>query len=293
MGGERVSLKDKCVFITGGSRGIGLAIALRVARDGANVVIASKTVEPHPKLAGTIHEAAELIEQVGGRALAVQCDVRDEVQIDEAIEAAVARFGGIDALVNNASAVSLSGTLGTKMSRYDLMNDVNVRGTFATTRACLPYLLKAKNPHVVTLSPPLNFETRWFEPHVAYSISKYGMSLCMLGMAGEFRGRVGFNAIWPRTGIDTAAMNEFKKSGPYAFQHLRSPEIVADAVYLILNSDARNVSGKFFVDDEVLAAHGVTDLSAYNPPGVADLDLSPDLFVPSLREIEGRSGDVG
>lgn len=279
-------LAGKTLFITGGSRGIGRAIALRAARDGANVVIAAKTSEPHAVLEGTIHSTAADIEAAGGRALAVQCDIRDEAQIKAAVDAAVARFGGIDMLVNNASAVWLAGTLDTPLKRYDLMQDVNTRGTFAVSQACLPHLLKAENPHILMLSPPLNMEERWFAPHVAYTIAKYGMSLCVLGMAGEFRGRVGVNALWPRTAIETAAMRQFK-DGPYEMKHMRSPEIIADAAHIVLTSDARTVTGNFFVDDALLARNGVADLSRYNPPGVADMELSSDVFVPSLRELEG------
>jgi citronellol/citronellal dehydrogenase len=257
-------------------------MALRAARDGANIAIAAKTSEPHPSLPGTIGTAARQIEEAGGRALPLVCDVRDEEQVEAAVAATVARFGGIDICINNASAVRLKTILDTPMKRYDLINGVNARGTFLVTQKCLPHLLKAENPHILAISPPLNMEERWFAPHVAYSISKFGMSLVILGVAGEFRGRVAANALWPRTAIDTAAMAEFKSH--LDIGSLRSPEIMADAAHLILTSDAKTLTGNFFVDDEVLTAHGVVDLSRYNPPGVADIDITPDLFVPSLLE---------
>jgi citronellol/citronellal dehydrogenase len=282
------TLVGKTIFITGGSRGIGLAIALRAARDGANIAIAAKTTEPHPSLPGTIHTAARQIEDAGGAALPLVCDIRDEEQVEAAVAATVARFGGIDVCLNNASAVRLSAILDTPMKRYDLIHGVNARGTFLVTQKCLPHLLKAENPHILAISPPLHMEERWFAPHVAYSMGKFGMSLVILGVAGEFRGRVGANALWPRTAIDTAAMAEFK---PHLdIGALRSPEIMADATHLILTSDAKTVTGNFFVDDEVLAAHGATDLSRYNPPEIADIDVTPDLFVPSLRELAEKSG---
>jgi citronellol/citronellal dehydrogenase len=259
---------------------------MRAARDGANVAIAAKTAEPHPSLPGTIYTAARQIEQVGGHALPLVCDIRDEAQVEAAVAATVKQFGGIDICLNNASAVRLTGILDTPVKRYDLINGVNTRGTFLVTQKCLPHLLVAENPHILAISPPLHMEERWFAPHVAYSIAKFGMSLVTLGVAGEFRGRVAANALWPRTAIDTAAMTEFKSH--LDIGQLRSPEIMADAAYLILTSDAKTVTGNFFVDDEVLAAHGVTDLSRYNPPGVADIDVTPDLFVPSLRELAGR-----
>lgn len=279
-----MTLEGKTIFITGGSRGIGRAIALRAARDKANVVIVAKTVDAHPVLDGTIHSVATEIEEAGGAALAVRCDIRDVVQVETAVSAAIARFGGIDVLVNNASAVSLTATLETSIRRYDLMHEVNSRGTFIASKACLPHLLKAENPHILMLSPPLNIEERWFAPHVAYTIAKYGMSLCALGLAGEFRGKVGVNALWPRTAIATAAISQFRDSR-YALDKPRSPEIMADAAYLAFTSDARATTGNFWVDDELLAAHGVTDLSRYAPEGIRDVDLSPDIFVPSLNEL--------
>jgi citronellol/citronellal dehydrogenase len=280
------TLAGKTIFISGGSRGIGLAIALRAARDGANLAIAAKTAEPHPSLPGTVYSAARDIEAAGGKALPLVCDIREEEQVEVAVAATVARFGGIDICLNNASAVRLTGILDTPMKRYDLINDVNVRGTFLVTQKCLPHLLIADNPHILAISPPLHMEERWFAPHVAYSIAKFGVSLVILGVAGEFRGRLAANALWPRTAIDTVAMTEFKSH--LDTSRLRSPEIMADAAHLILTSDAKIVTGKFFVDDEVLSSHGVTDLSRYNPPGVSDTDITPDLFVPSLRELAGR-----
>lgn len=281
------TLAGKTIFISGGSRGIGLAIALRAARDGANIAIAAKTAEPHPSLPGTIYTAARQIEEAGGCALPLICDIREEERVDAAVAATVARFGGIDICLNNASAVRLTGILDTPVKRYDLINEVNVRGTFLVTQKCLPHLLKADNPHILAISPPLCIEERWFAPHVAYSISKFGMSLAILGLAGEFRGRVAANSLWPRTAIDTAAMAEFEEHLDVGL--LRSPEIMADAAYLILTSDAKAVTGNFFVDDEVLSAHGIVDLSRYNPPGVADIDVTPDLFVPSLRELASKA----
>ena len=280
------TLSGKTLFITGASRGIGLAIALRAARDGANVAIAAKTDTPHPALPGTIHTAAAQVEAAGGRALAVVCDIRDEAQVDAAIAATVAKFGGIDICVNNASAISLTPMLATPMKRFDLMHGVNARGTFLVTQKSLPHLLKAANPHVLMLSPPLAMQERWFAPHVAYTMAKFGMSMVVLGVAGEYRGRVGVNALWPRTAIDTAAMAMLKGKLPVGA--LRSSAIIADAAHLILTSDARTDTGNFYVDDELLAAHGITDLSGYAPPGVADAELTPDFFVPSLRQLKER-----
>ncbi len=279
------SLKGRTIFISGGSRGIGLAIALRAARDGANVAIAAKTAEPHPTLPGTIYSAAKAIEEAGGTALPVLCDIRDEEQVERAVAETVDRFGCLDACVNNASAVKLTPILETPIKRYDLVNGVNARGTYLVTQKCLPHLLKSDNPHILSISPPLLMEERWFAPHVAYTMSKFGMSMVVLGVAGEFRGRVGVNALWPRTAIDTAAMAEFKEHvsvGP-----LRSPDILADAAHLILTSDAATNTGNFYIDDEFLASHGVTDLRKYGPPGCANIDIMPDFFVPSLRELCG------
>jgi citronellol/citronellal dehydrogenase len=254
-------LKGKTLFISGGSRGIGLAIALRAARDGANVVIAAKTTEPHPKLPGTIYSAAEAIEQAGGKALPVQTDIRDEDQVMRAVEAAVERFGGIDILVNNASAISLTGTLETPMKRFDLMMGINLRGTYLCSRACLPHLKRAANPHILTLSPPLNMNPRWFGPHVAYTIAKYGMSMCVLGMAEEFRNDgIAVNALWPRTTIATAALQIIPGAQP---ESGRTPEIMADAAHAVLTRDSRSLTGRFLLDDEVLREAGVSDFERY------------------------------
>ncbi len=270
------TLAGKTLFITGASRGIGLAIALRAARDGANVVVAAKTTDPHPKLPGTIYSACEDIEKAGGKALACVCDIRFEEQIEAAVQQTLDRFGGIDILVNNASAIQLTPTLATEMKRFDLMFGVNVRGTYATSRACLPHLLKAENPHILNLSPPLNMQAHWFQNHVAYTMSKYGMSMCVLGMAAEFKGKVGINALWPRTAIATAAVQNLL-GGDEMIKGSRKPEILADAAHVILTRDAKTTGGNFFIDDEVLASAGVTDLEPYAvTPGHP---LVPDFFV--------------
>lgn len=271
------TLQGKTLFITGASRGIGKAIALRAARDGANVIVAAKTAEPHPKLAGTIFTAAEEIEALGGKALAVVTDVRFEESVQAAVAAGVDRFGGIDILVNNASAISLTPTPMTSMKRYDLMHGVNVRGTYLCSKTCLPFLSQAENGHILNLSPPLNMETRWFENHVAYTMSKYGMSMCVLGMAGEFKGMgIGVNALWPRTTIATAAISNII-GGNEMMRRSRKPSIMADAAHWVLTQDAKSTTGNFFVDDEVMAEAGVTDLSDYAvEPG---MELMPDFFV--------------
>ena len=268
-------LRGKTLFITGASRGIGLAIALRAAREGANIVVAAKTTTPNPKLPGTIYSAAEEIEAAGGKALALEVDIRSEEQVSEAVEKAVARFGGIDVLVNNASAISLTGTAETSMKRFDLMIGVNLRGTFVCSQACLPHLMKAENPHILTMSPPLNMKAKWFQRHVAYTIAKYGMSMCVLGMAEEFRPLgIGVNALWPRTIIATAALQVIP--GAHA-ERGRTPEIVADAARYILTQDSRTTTGNFFIDEEVLAHAGVSDLSGYAmTPGET---LQKDLFL--------------
>lgn len=281
----RATLAGRTLFISGGSRGIGLAIALRAAEDGARIAIAAKTADPNPKLPGTIYTAAQAIEAAGGEALPIVCDIRSEEQVEQAVAKTVERFGRIDICINNASAVRLTPILDTPLSRFDLMHGINVRGTYLVTRTCLPHLLRSDNPHVLTIAPPLHLEERWFAPHVAYSISKYGMSLVTLGVAGEYRGRVGVNCLWPRTAIDTAAMAEF--AGRMEIGSLRSPRIMADAAHLVLTLAAAETTGNFFVDDEVLAANGIQDLSPYDPPGVADVDITPDIFVPSLRELRG------
>ncbi len=272
------SLKGKTLFITGASRGIGKAIGLRAAADGANIVIAAKTDQPHPKLPGTIHTAAQEMEQAGGRALPVVVDVRDEGAVERAVDKAVEVFGGIDILVNNASAISLTGTLQTDMKRFDLMHQINTRGTFLCSQKCLPHLVKADNPHILNLSPPLNMEERWFAPHVAYTMAKFSMSLCVLGMAGEFRKQgVAVNALWPRTVIVTAALNML--GGPELLKRGRDPAIMADAAHVILTKEARGFSGNFCIDEDVLLAAGVRDFSKYLAPGVAEKDLAPDFFV--------------
>ena len=270
-------LKGKTLFITGGSRGIGKAIGLRAARDGANVVIAAKTAEPHPKLPGTIYTAAEEIELAGGQALPLILDIRFESQIRVAVEKTVEAFGGIDILVNNASAIFLAGTADTPMKRFDLMHQVNVRGTFAASQVCLPHLKRAENPHILVLSPPPKLEPRWFANHLAYTLSKYGMSMCVLGMAEEFRGDgIGVNALWPRTTIATAAVHNVL-GGEGWMRKSRKPEIMADAAHAILVRNSREVTGNFFVDDEVLASAGVEDLDVYAvEPGA---ELIQDLFL--------------
>lgn len=260
-----MSLKGKTLFISGGSRGIGLAIALRAARDGANVAIAAKTAEPNPKLPGTIHTAAAEIEKAGGHGLALQCDIRDETAIAEAVRKTAARFGGIDILINNASAISLTNTLDTPMKRVDLMFGINVRGTYACSQACLPLLKQSaaagRTPHILTLSPPLNMDPKWFSPHVAYTIAKYGMSMCVMGMAEEFRNDgIAINALWPRTIIHTAALAMIQGIDT---DRARTPEIMADAAHVILNRESRGCTGNFFIDDEVLASAGVTELAKY------------------------------
>ena len=274
-------LKGKTLFVTGGSRGIGLAIALRAAQDGANVVIAAKTADPHPKLPGTIYSAAEEVEAAGGSALPVVCDIRSDEQVEAAIAEAVKRFGGIDICINNASAISLTPTEQTSMRRFDLMQQVNTRGTFLVSKSAVPHLLKADNPHILNLSPPLNMDEKWFAPHVAYTIAKYGMSLCVLGMAGEFREQgIAVNALWPRTAIATSAVKNLL-GGDAIMQRSRKPEIMADAAHAILTKPSREFTGRFCVDDEVLEAEGVTDLSVYAvDPGA---ELVPDFFVEPRR----------
>lgn len=270
------TLEGKTLFITGASRGIGLAIALRAARDGANIVVAAKTDRPHPRLEGTIHTAAKDIEAAGGRPLPVVVDVREEAQVEAAVARAVEAFGGIDICVNNASAIQLTGTLETEMRRYDLMHAVNGRGTFLVSRACLPHLLKAEVPHILMLSPPLDLSPRWFGPHVAYTTAKYQMSLVALGLAEEFKGRVAVNALWPRTTIATAAVRNLL-GGEEMMRRSRSPEIVADAAHAVLTRPV-TFSGNFLIDDALLASTGVTDFDRYRVDPTAD--LAPDFFVP-------------
>ncbi len=269
------TLAGKTLFITGASRGIGLAIALRAARDGANIVIAAKSAVPNPKLPGTIHTAAAEIEAAGGKALALQVDIRDEDQVTTAAAQAAEHFGGIDIVINNASAIWLAGTADTPMKRYDLMHQVNSRGTFLVTRTCLPYLKRADNPHVLMMSPPLNLDPKWFAPHTAYTIAKYGMSLCVLGMSAEFAEQgIAVNALWPRTVIATAAIGMI--DGVKA-EHCRKPDIVADAAHAILTRPSREYTGHFAIDDEVLRETGVSDFDRYAvEPGAP---LLPDLFL--------------
>jgi citronellol/citronellal dehydrogenase len=273
-----MSLKGKTLFISGASRGIGLAIALRAARDGANVAVAAKTAEPHPKLPGTIYTAAEDIEKEGGKALPIVCDIRFEEQVQAAVDQTAAKFGGIDICVNNASAISLTGTMQTDMKRYDLMNGINARGTYLVSRTCVPYLKKAANPHVLNLSPPLDMNPKWFAGHTAYSMAKYGMSMCVLGMAAEFADDgIAFNALWPRTGVATAAIRN-ALAGDEGMKHCRTPEILADAAYMIFNKKAKDFTGNFLIDDTFLAANGVTDFDQYRVDPTKD--LMPDFFVP-------------
>ena len=275
-----MSLQGKRIFITGGSRGIGLAIALRAARDGALVAIAAKTAEPNPKLPGTIYSAAEEIKAAGGTALPIQCDLRDETQIAAAVAQAATEFGGIDILINNASAINLTRTEETPAKRFDLMFDVNVRGTFLTSQAAIPFLRDSaeagRNPHILNLSPPLSMKPKWFKNHVAYTMAKYGMSMCVLGMSEEFkRDGIAVNALWPRTAIDTAALQMIPGVDTAA---CRTPEILSDSAYIILNRNSKECTGNFFVDDEVLASEGITDLEKYSVvPGTTDFLL--DFFL--------------
>ncbi|MFN3671328.1 MAG: SDR family oxidoreductase [Bosea sp. (in: a-proteobacteria)] len=274
-----MSLRNKTLFITGGSRGIGLAIALRAARDGANVTIAAKTAEPHPKLHGTIYTAAAEIEAAGGKCLPLMVDVREEAQVAAAIAKTTETFGGIDIVVNNASAISLTNTAMTDMKRFDLMHQINTRGTFMVSKYAIPHLEKAENPHILMLSPPLDMSMRWFAPHLAYSIAKYGMSLCVLGLAGELVPKgIAVNALWPRTTIATAAVQNLL-GGDKMVQASRTPEILADAAHRIFSKPAREFSGQFLIDDSFLSAEGVTDFTPYRvDPSVP---LMPDFFVPA------------
>ena len=269
------NLKNKTMIISGASRGIGLAIALRAAKDGANVAILAKTAEKHPKLEGTIYTAAKEIETAGGKALPIKCDMRFEDQVQAAIDQTVEKFGGIDIVVNNASAISLTNTPATQMKRYDLMHSVNTRGTFLLSKLCIPHLMKSSNPHILNLSPPLNMSTKWFENHVAYTMAKYGMSMCVLGMSGEFKGQIGVNALWPRTSIATAAV-QYELGGDYMIQRSRKVEIMSDAAYEILTSNSKTVTGNFFVDDDLIGG----DLKKYNVnPEIPEEDLMPDFFL--------------
>jgi citronellol/citronellal dehydrogenase len=274
-----MSLEGKTLFVTGASRGIGLAIALRAARDGANVAIAAKTSEPHKHLPGTIYSAAEAIEEAGGKALPLMVDVRDEASVYAAVEATVARFGGIDICVNNASAIQLTGTLATDMKRYDLMNQVNARGSYLTSKACIPHLKRSANPHVLMLSPPLDMSPQWFQGHVAYTMAKFGMSMCVLGMAAEFKADgIAFNALWPRTGIATAAI-QFALAGEDGMKQCRTTDIMADAAHAIFMKKAREFSGNFLIDDSFLYEEGERDFDKYKVDPTAR--LMPDFFVPA------------
>jgi citronellol/citronellal dehydrogenase len=268
------SLANRTLFITGASRGIGLAIAVRAARDGANVVIASKTASPNPRLPGTIHTAAAEVEAAGGKALAVECDIRFEDQVAEAVRQGVERFGGLDIVVNNASAISLTGALETPIKRYDLMHAINSRGTVLVSQTCLPHLLRSSRPHILTLSPPLSFQPRWFGPHVAYSMAKFGMSMCVLGLAEEFQGRVAVNALWPRTTIATAAVNML--GGDDLMRASRKPDIMADAAHAILTREV-SYSGHFCVDEDLLRETGVTDFGPYRMD--PQVEPTPDFFL--------------
>jgi len=273
-----MSLKGKTLFITGASRGIGLAIALRAAKDGANIAIAAKTAEPHPKLPGTIHTAAKEIEAAGGKALPLVVDVRDEENVVAAIERTAAYFGGIDVCVNNASAIQLTPTTMTDMKRYDLMHQVNARGTFMVSKYCIPHLKRAQNPHILNLSPPLDMSERWFSGHVAYTMAKYGMSMCVLGMAGELKpDGIAVNALWPRTGIATAAIKN-ALAGDEGMKMCRTPDIMADAAHVILTKPSRTFTGNFCIDDTLLWEEGVRDFDKYRVDPTRD--LMPDFFVP-------------
>lgn len=286
-----MSLKGKTLFITGGSRGIGLAIAIKAARDGANVTIAAKTAEPHPKLEGTIYTAAAEIEAVGGKCLPLMVDVRDEQSVAEAIAKTAETFGGLDIVVNNASAISLTNTQMTDMKRYDLMHQINTRGTFMVSKYAIPHLEKAENPHVLMLSPPLDMKMRWFAPHLAYTMAKYGMSMCVLGLAGELAPKgIAVNALWPRTTVATAAVKNLL-GGDKMVQASRTPEMLADAAYMVFNKPSRSFSGQFLIDDNFMAGEGVTDFTPYRvDPSVP---LMPDFFVPEeIKPPEGVKGGV-
>ena len=271
------SLKNKTIFISGGSRGIGLEIAKRAARDGANIAIAAKTAEPHPTLPGTIYTAADEIVEAGGKALPLLCDIRFEEQVEDAVQKTVEEFSGIDICINNASAISLTPTLITSMKRFDLMQQINTRGTFLVSKTCVPFLEKSDNPHILNLSPPLNMKSKWFKSHCAYTIAKYGMSMCVLGMAEEFKEKgIAVNALWPRTAIATAAVQNLL-GGDEMIKHSRKPEIVADSAYEILIKDSKTFTGQFCIDDEILEQAGMSDLSEYSvEPGA---DLVPDFFL--------------
>ncbi len=281
------NLKNKTLFVSGASRGIGLAIAKRAARDGANIILAAKTAEPHPKLPGTIYTAADEIEEEGGQALPVICDIRDEENVRKAVNQGLDKFGGIDICINNASAIQLTGTLLTDMKRFDLMHQINTRGTYLVSKVCLPHLLKSDNPHILNLSPPLDMDPKWFGPHVAYTMAKFGMSMCVLGMAEEFKEEgVAVNALWPRTAIATAAIKN-ALGGDAIMNISRSPEIMGDAAYMILTKNSKEFTGNFCIDDNLLAENGVKDFSQYAE--VPFNELAPDFFVPDYIEVPESS----
>ena len=281
------NLKNKTLFVSGASRGIGLAIAKKAARDGANIILAAKTAEPHPKLPGTIYTAAEEIVEEGGEALPVICDIRDEQNVRDAVNLGVDKFGGIDICINNASAIQLTGTLLTDMKRFDLMHQINTRGTYLVSKVCLPHLQKSDNPHILNLSPPLDMDPKWFGPHVAYTMAKFGMSMCVLGMAEEFKDDgVAVNALWPRTAIATAAIKN-ALGGDAIMNISRSPEIMGDAAYVILTKNSREFTGNFCIDDNLLAENGVEDFSQYAE--VPFEELAPDFFVPDYIEVPESS----
>ncbi len=276
------NLKNKTLFVSGASRGIGLAIAKRAARDGANIILAAKTAEPHPKLPGTIYTAADEILEEGGQALPVICDIRDEENVRKAVNQGLDKFGGIDICINNASAIQLTGTLLTDMKRFDLMHQINTRGTYLVSKVCLPHLLNSDNPHILNLSPPLDMDPKWFGPHVAYTMAKFGMSMCVLGMAEEFKeDGVAVNALWPRTAIATAAIKN-ALGGDAIMNISRSPEIMGDAAYMILTKNSKEFTGNFCIDDNLLAENGVKDFSQYAE--VPFNELAPDFFVPDYIE---------
>ena len=270
-------LENKTVVITGASRGIGNAIAKKLASNGCNIIVAAKTTEPHPKLEGTIYTAAEELESMGVAAMPVYVDIRDEDVVKNAVEQAVEKMGGIDIVINNASAIQLTGTLETEMKRYDLMHQINIRGTYMASKYCIPYLKQANNPHILNLSPPLNMETRWFAPHVAYTMSKFGMSMCVLGMAGELKkDGIAVNALWPKTVIQTAAVQNLL-GGDKVMEKARKPDIMGDAAIAVLSKNSADCTGNFFVDEELLRSEGVTDFSIYS--NVPDSELMPDFFI--------------
>ena len=281
------NLTNKTLFVSGASRGIGLAIAKRAARDGANIILAAKTAEPHPKLPGTIYTAADEIVEEGGQALPVICDIRDEENVRKAVNQGLDKFGGIDICINNASAIQLTGTLLTDMKRFDLMHQINTRGTYLVSKVCLPHLLKSDNPHILNLSPPLDMDPKWFGPHVAYTMAKFGMSMCVLGMAEEFKEEgVAVNALWPRTAIATAAIKN-ALGGDAIMNISRSPEIMGDAAYMILTKNSKEFTGNFCIDDNLLAENGVKDFSQYAE--VPFNELAPDFFVPDYIEVPESS----